>query len=267
MSYQPAFQDIAHLGHIELYTPHLAESLAFFTNIVGLHESGRQGDSVYSLKLTAAQTSGLGHVAFRTKSAAVLDQLVEHLTQTGSSGVWIDNEYGHGPAFRVAAPDGHPVELYYKTERFVAPSHLTPGFKNQPQCYMPRGMAPRRLDHVNLLAQDVKANRRFFHQQLGLRVTEQIIFDDGTEVGTWLASTNKAYDLAITQDRTPARGRFHHLTYSMDSREDVLRAAEFWLKTGSRLRRDRTNKPSAKPFFSIFMSRVAIVSKWRLVAI
>ena len=78
MSFTPSFHDIAHLGHLELLTPKPEESLAFFTRIVGLHESGRSGDSVYlrawgdyeraSLKLTASKSSGLGHVAFRTRS-------------------------------------------------------------------------------------------------------------------------------------------------------------------------------------------------------
>jgi len=236
MPFQPAFQDIAHLGHVELFTPKPEESLAFFTNIVGLHESGCQGDSVYlrawgdyevySLKLTAAQTSGMGHVAFRTKIAEVLTQLVDYLTKQGVTGTWLDSEYGHGPAFRVASPDGHPVELYYETARFVPPPALAPGFKNQPQRYIPHGIAPRQLDHINILAQDVQANRVFFHELLGLRVTEQIIFDDGTEVGAWLACTIKSHDFTITQDRSNARGRFHHLAYFMDSREDVLRAAD-----------------------------------------
>jgi catechol 2,3-dioxygenase len=42
----PRFGDVAHLGHIELFTPKLDESLTFFTSVVGLHESGRSGDSV-----------------------------------------------------------------------------------------------------------------------------------------------------------------------------------------------------------------------------
>jgi catechol 2,3-dioxygenase len=72
----------------------------------------------------------------------------------------------------------------------------------------------------------VPATRRFFHEILGLRLTEQIIFDDGSEMGSWLSATNKSYDVAITKDRSGASGRLHHLTYMMDSREDVLRAAD-----------------------------------------
>ena len=43
MTYKPAFQDIAHLGHVEVLTPKLEESVAFFKDIMGLHESGRAG--------------------------------------------------------------------------------------------------------------------------------------------------------------------------------------------------------------------------------
>ncbi len=58
-----------------------------------------------------------------------------------------------------------------------------------------------------------------------MRVTEQIVFPEG-EMGAWLATTLKSYDVAITKDHSGAHGRFHHFTYFMDSREDVLRAAD-----------------------------------------
>src|SRR3712207_9031924 len=63
--------DVAHLGHLELLTPKPEESLRFFVDVMGMTESGRQGDSVYlrgwddyerySLQLTASRTSGSGH--------------------------------------------------------------------------------------------------------------------------------------------------------------------------------------------------------------
>ena len=43
----PQFGDVAHVGHVELFTPHPDASLTFFTSVVGLHETGRAGDSVY----------------------------------------------------------------------------------------------------------------------------------------------------------------------------------------------------------------------------
>jgi catechol 2,3-dioxygenase len=242
MNHKPTFQDVAHLGHAEILTPRLDESATFFKEIVGLHESGRTEHSVYfrawsdyelhTLQLTAAKAAGIGHVAFRTKSAAVLENMVGHLQANGISGEWREPEFGQGRAFRFASPDGHAIELYFETEKFQPRGDQVPGFKNLPQRYSPHGIAPKRLDHINLLAQDVRACREFFNQMLGLRITEQIVLDDGTEAGAWLAATQKSYDVAFTKDRSNARGRFHHLTYMMDCREDVIRAADILTENG-----------------------------------
>src|SRR5271165_4180003 len=84
--------DVAHLGHLELLTPKPEESLRFFVDVMGMTESGRQGDSVYlrawddyerySLQLTASHTSGLGHVAFRARSPQALQRRVQALEQS-----------------------------------------------------------------------------------------------------------------------------------------------------------------------------------------
>src|SRR5689334_23062902 len=78
--------DIAHLGHIELLTNKPEASLDFFTRVFGLIESGREGDSVYlrafddyefhTLKLTAAKTTGVRHVAYRAASPQALARRV-----------------------------------------------------------------------------------------------------------------------------------------------------------------------------------------------
>jgi len=239
--YKPQFGDIAHVGHVELLTPAFDESLAFFTRVMGLHEAGRLGDSVYlrawgdyerfTLQLTRSATSGLGHLALRARSEAILQELVRQLQENGVAGQWTTGNFGHGPAFRFPSPDAHALELYFETEKFRPVGDQVPVFKNLPQRYCPSGIAPKRLDHVNLLAQDIAACRAFFHDALGMRVTEQIVFEE-EEMGAWLAATNKSYDLAFTKDKGKARGRFHHLTYMMDSREDVLRAADILTEAG-----------------------------------
>jgi catechol 2,3-dioxygenase len=237
----PRFGDVAHVGHIELLTPRPDESLTFFTSIVGLHETGRSGASVYlrawgdyerhTLKLTAHSTSGLGHLGLRVRDEPTLQRLVAHLEAQAVAGRWMADD-AHGPAYRFATPDGHAIEIYWETQRFTATPEIATAFKNQPQRYVPQGIAPRRLDHLNILARDVGPTRRLFQEVLGLRLTEQIVFDDGSEVGAWLAATNKSYDVAITQDRSGASGRLHHFTYMMDSREDVLRAADILVDAG-----------------------------------
>ena len=138
---------------------------------------------------------------------------------------------------------------------------MATAFKNQPQRYVPRGIAPRRLDHLNLLARDVSASRRFFHELLRLRLTEQIIIEDGTEMGAWLSATNKSYNVAITHDRSGVSGRLHHLTHMMDSREDVLRAADILRDAEVQIEPDRTSTASARPSFCIATSPAATGSR------
>jgi catechol 2,3-dioxygenase len=234
--------DVAHLGHLELLTPKPEESLRFFVDVMGMTESGRRGDSVYlrawddyerySLQLTASHTSGLGHAAFRARSPQALQRRVQALEQSGLAIGWHEGEQGHGPGYRFHDPDGHVIELYYETEWYEGPPELRPSLKNQAQRFPARGANVRRLDHFNCLAVDVEANRHFFEQYLGFRNTERIVLNDGTEAGMWLTCTNKSYDFAYTREAHGVRGRFHHITYALDSREAILQAADVFLENG-----------------------------------
>jgi len=234
--------DMAHLGHLELFTPKPEESLRFFVDIFGMTVSGRKGNSVYlrgwddyerhSLKLTAAELPGMGHMAFRARSQKALERRVAALKGSGYDIGWTDGDLGHGPAFLCQDPDGHNIELYYETEWYDPPPELRPALKNQAQRFPARGISVRRLDHLNCLALDIKANREFFENYLGFRLTEQVVLNDGTEAAMWMTCTNKTYDFAYTVDHTGTRGRFHHLTYALDSREAVLRAADICLENG-----------------------------------
>ncbi len=234
--------DLAHLGHLEMLTPKPEQSLRFFVDVMGMTETARRGDSVYlrgwddyehhTLKLTGSHTSGMHHMAFRARSQQALERRVAALKGSGFEIGWTDGDLGHGPAYACRDPDGHRIELYYETEWYQAPPDLKPALKNQAQRYPARGCNVRRLDHLNCLAQDIRANREFFERYLGFRLTEQIVLDDGTEAGMWMTCTNKSYDFAYTRDHSSARGRFHHVTYALDSREDILRAADIFLENG-----------------------------------
>ncbi len=234
--------DLAHLGHVEVLTPKPEESLKFFVNVMGMTESGREGDSVYlrgwddyerfSLQLTAARTSGLGHAAFRTRSPQALERRVAALRADGAE-VWEEGDsLGHGPAFRFRDPDGHVFELYWDTEWYEAPADRRPSLKNQAERYPARGVNVRRIDHFNCLAVDVRACREFFQRNLGLRCTERIELDSGEEAGMWLTATNKSYDFAFTKEAHGVAGRFHHVTFALDSREAILQAADTFLEAG-----------------------------------
>ena len=234
--------DVAHLGHVELLTPCLAESRAFFVDVMGMTESGRVGGSVFlrgwddyetfSLHLTAAARSGLGHSGWRARSPAALARLVATLRADGVEVTPQDGNFGHGTGWRFRDPDGHLVELYYDTQWYEAPEGQRPSLKNQAQRYPARGVNVRRLDHYNCLAVSPRICREFYQRNLGLRCTERIEMDDGTEAGMWLTATNKSYDVAYAREANGVPGRLHHITFALDSREAILQAADVFLDAG-----------------------------------
>ncbi|MEO3386799.1 catechol 2,3-dioxygenase [Mesorhizobium sp. CAU 1741] len=238
---EPCF-DVAHLGHVELLTDKPEESLDFFVNVYGLTESGREGDSVYlrawddyefhSLKLTASNTTGMAHCAYRTSSESALQRRVAVIEKMGLGIGWTDGDLGHGRSYRFNSPDGHVFELYWDTNKYAAPEAEKPSLKNIAQRFHGRGAAPRRIDHFNLLATDVSKIRDFMVEALGSRVTEMIQLDNGRIGGCWFTVNNKGYDMACTEDHSGTRGRFHHLTYAADHRDDILRAADVFLENG-----------------------------------
>jgi len=218
--------EVAHIAHAELLTPRPEESLRFFVEVLGMEEEARDGGSVYlrgwgdylrySLKLTESAQAGIGHVALRTWSPEALERRVAAVEATGLGTGWTDGDVGHGRSYRFTDPDGHAFELFYEAERYVAPPHLTPSWRNQPQRYVGRGAAVKRLDHVNLLAADVRPTRAFCQDVLGYRLYERIELDDGTETGAWMSVSIAAHELIYVADAHGARGRLHHLAFWVD---------------------------------------------------
>lgn len=235
--------DIAHLGHVEVYTDKFEESLDFFTRVYGLKLSAEAGGSAYlrawddyefhTLKLTQHHTTGVGHVGYRTTSREALERRVSAIEASGFKTCgWVDGDLGHGPAFRFEDPFGHVFEVYWETEKYKAERPEQPALKNMASRFHAQGACPRRLDHLNLLAEDVAVFRDFMTTCLGSRVTEQIKLDNGRLGGCWFTVNNKTYDLACTEEHGQGSGRLHHVAYATDQREDILRAADVFLENG-----------------------------------
>ncbi len=230
------WRDVAHIGHAELLTPAPEESLRYFTSLLGLTVAAEDGGSwylrgygdyeAYCLKLTAADHPGLGHMAVRAWSPAALERRVAWLKSAGVDGSWVEPEAGKGPAFEFADPDGHPVRIYYETSKWSPGAGQEPAMKTNHGRYLGRGANVRRLEHVNLMARDVRACRAFWEDGFGLRTFEIIRRDDGAEDGAWLSSTVQGHEVIYVRDYLSGAARLHHLAFWVDSREDVLRAAD-----------------------------------------
>lgn len=243
MAQPEPIRDIAHLGHVELKTPKPAESLWYFTELLGMEVVHREGQSAYlrgygdyaatTLKLTEAAQAGVGHVAWRAVSPDALERRVKAIEATGLGLGWSNGDFGHGRCYRFRDPDGHLMEIYYEEQTYQAPEHLRSTLKNLPQKYTARGINVRRSDHLALLCKDVAANRTFAQQVLGCQLREQVRYQNGTvEIGSWMSNTNLHHEMAYVIDNKGLHGRLHHFSLWVDNRDDVLRAADIFSENG-----------------------------------
>ena len=238
----PPLHDIAHLAHVEVLTHKPEECLDFYVRYLGMTDTGRDGDSVFlrawddyentTIKLTAAAQPGVGRTNFRASSPEALQRRVAAIEATGRGTGWQDGDPGYGPVYVFTDPDGHEMGVYYETEWYRPADELKPALRNQAQAYPGRGVSVRRIDHINYLALTPKENRDFFVDTLGAMITEQIVLNDGTVAGSWTTFTNKGYDVVWSKDNTGSSGRLHHLSFAVDSRDDVIRAADLALEHG-----------------------------------
>ncbi|WP_210604522.1 VOC family protein [Brevibacterium oceani] len=234
--------DVSHLGAVELFTPVFDESLSFFTDLLAMREVARIGDSaylrcwdeyeLYTIKLTASHTNGVGRTLYRASSQEALDRRVAAIEATGLGHGWKDPEVGVGASYEFEDPDGHLMAIYYDTERYVPDDADRPALKNQAAKFPGRGVNARRLDHINYLAADVTASGEFWRDVMMARESERVALDDGGYGAWWYRFQQKSYDVVYSNDWTKERGRFHHLAFSPDTREDILKAADIFLENG-----------------------------------
>jgi len=239
---EPLFE-IAQLAHVELFTPKLDETLHFFKELLGLEETEREGQSVYlrayedfyhhTLKVTEAPQPGLGHLAWRTTSPQALERRVAALETSGLGLGWSEGDRGHGAAYRFTTPAGHPMELLWEVEYYAAPVDKQSLLLNRPQKRPLHGAPVRRLDHVNLMADEVPPTRRFLQEQLGFRLREHILFERGkVEVGAWLSVSALVHEIALLRGSTRSRGRLHHICYWYGFPQHLIDAAEILCENG-----------------------------------
>ncbi len=125
------------------------------------------------------------------------------------------------------------MEIYFEQEKYAAPEHLRSALRNMPMKFPTRGVGVRRNDHLAVLCQDVPANRVFAQETLGLNLREQVIYENGTvEIGSWMSTNAIHHEIAYVVDVKGMSGRLHHFSLSVDSRAEVMRAADLYMEHG-----------------------------------
>ena len=241
MVQEPMF-DIAQLAHIEIYSPKLEESVAFFKDILGMDESHREGKSVYmrayedhyhnTLIITEHHEAGLGHIALRTTSEQALERRAAAIEALGCGIGWIDGDVGHGRAYQFRTPDGHKIEILWDVDYYEAPETERTPLLNRPQRRPNRGVPVRRLDHINLLSKETDKNMVFLQEALGFKVRERIVADDDSSIAAWLSVSNLVHDIAIMGDGMGESGRLHHICYWYGYPQHLSDVADLLIERG-----------------------------------
>ncbi|HMV54453.1 MAG TPA: catechol 2,3-dioxygenase [Rhodocyclaceae bacterium] len=222
-------------GHAAIRVLDLEQGVNFYKNVLGLLETGRDNQGrVYfkawderdhnSLVIRQADRPGIDFFAFKVQSKAVLEKLDADLKAYGVTTERIPaGEMLHtGERVRFKIPTGHLIELYAeKTDvgngmPYVNPETWVPDLK---------GIAPVRMDHCLLYGGDIDATRKLFEEVLGFSLVERILMEDGkTDLAIWLTCSIKAHDIAFV--RHPEDGKLHHVSFLLESWEQVLKAAD-----------------------------------------
>ncbi|MEZ5628569.1 MAG: catechol 2,3-dioxygenase [Rhodocyclaceae bacterium] len=222
-------------GHFQMRVLDLQQSIDFYTNVIGLKEMGRdtQGRVYFktqderdhnSFIIREADEAGVDFVGFKVADQATLDKLDADLRAYGvhteriAAGEMLET----GVRVRFEIPTGHQIELYAeKTDVGNGMPYVNP------EVWVPdaRGINPVRFDHCLLYGPDIDGARRIFEDVLGFYLVEHVLMDDGeADLAIWLTCSNKAHDIAFV--RHPEPGKLHHVSFLLESWEQVLRAAD-----------------------------------------
>ncbi len=232
---EPMF-DVAHLSAVELYSPKPAETVAFFTKLLGMYVVAEQGASTYlrgyedpytySLVVTERRQAGVGTVTFRTHSHQALERRAKVLEANGRGRGWVDEGFGHGRAYLFETPAGHTMKLVWDVDYAKVAHADRTALLNRPSKRPMHGVPVRRLDHINLYASDVTETKDFLIRDLGFRLSEHIVMDDGIEAACWLRTTNLAHDMAFSKDASGTPGRLHHVAFWYGVPQHLMDVAE-----------------------------------------
>ena len=176
-------------GHMQLKVLDLDEAVEFYSNVVGLVQTGRDATRAYfkgwderdhhSLILRDAGEAGMDFYGFKVADDATLATLEADLKNYGvtTERVPAGDLLETGERVRFQIPSGHLIELYsQKTDVGNGMGYINPPPWNEAA---ERGIAPIRMDHALLYGPDIEKVQALFVDVLGFYLVEHILLEDG----------------------------------------------------------------------------------------
>lgn len=227
-----AVTGVMRLGEVALRVLDMDAARRYYVEVMGLLEVAENNGQVYmkcwdehdhhSVILRHADSAGMDYCAFKCRADTDLDRFADGARGFGLQVTELaaGERLASGRRIRFRIPTGHWVELYAEKDK------LGNGLPLRNPAPFPdglRGIAPGRLEHCFLYGPNSVDAVRFFTDVLKFDVTERLELPDGTPKASFLACNNSMHDIGFVEYDEP--GRFHHLSFWLDSTEEVYKAA------------------------------------------
>ncbi|MGH9246503.1 MAG: catechol 2,3-dioxygenase [Acidimicrobiales bacterium] len=223
---------ILRLSHVDIKVPDLDLAAAYYTGVMGLDISERTDDRLFfkcwdeedhhSVSARYDPRVGIDRFSFKVEQEDDLADLERRVENYGFSvqRVAKGEEIGQGESIRFETPSGHEMELVHDVIKVGGRlAKVNPHF--EPEGF--QGIAPPRIDHLLINAEEVAEATKFYMEVLGFRMTEQIIGSDGHLIGSWLERSHSPHDLAVVNG---PNGALHHFAFWLDDWDHVRKAAD-----------------------------------------
>lgn len=214
---------IQQLAHATLRVNDIEAALEFHTGVLGLVELGRDRDRIFlgcglddgvDVVLGPGGT-GVAAVAMDVTSAEDLEHYERRLRDLG---VAVSQRTNGAPgverSIAFEAPSGHQLELLVPEE---GRRYLQVWAADRPRG---RGVGPLDVDHISLVAPDVRALVEFLQHALDFHLSDVVQPAPGFWAAGWTRSGTYHHDIAIVAATGPSE-TLHHLAWTMESMDHI----------------------------------------------
>lgn len=229
---------VLRLSHVDIMAPDLELAAAYYTQVIGMDLVERTDDRLFlkcwderdhhCLAIRADTRTGIDRFSFKVEHEHDLDEFETRIERDGLAvrRVADGDEVGQGESIRFDLPSGHEMELVHDVHKvggrlpLVNPAPVPDGLV---------GIAPPRIDHLLVHAEEVPEVSRFFTDVLDFRLTEQLLDGGGHQTIAFLERSAKPHDIAFVQG---PNGALHHFSFWLDDWDHVRRAADILAYNG-----------------------------------
>lgn len=225
---------IIKVGHARLLVTDLDAAARYYTDTLGLLETGRRSGEIYlkavgeqdhhCLVLQQSDRAGLAHLGFKVNRVDDLDHLERLAARAGSAVQRLapGEELGLGEAIAFELPSGHRALAYFAVENrgwgegMDDPDPVRGDLTGN-------SLRSNWFDHAAITVPDPQDFLDYLTEVLDFGVSEILLGPDQRCAAAWTYCSNTQHDLAIVPGPP---GGLHHLSFYAESRAAVVAGAD-----------------------------------------